>query len=300
MAGKILTFDIQNAIQDALYICFFFYVLVYLFLFYNHRDDNKGLAIMSRHRYPVETCRVFQRTDFAKLKDTLTMPENVDDKVPSEVTSGSANGQEPSASANDGGPVTDISEKPLSRKEKKSAAKTKQSGSNSKVSNGGQSNKATLKTILGEALAYGPALAEHIILDAGLVPSTKVGKDPESSVDDNTLNALMESITRFEDWLVDIISGQRIPEGYILMQNKMAAKKNLTPSEGSSTNQKVCQLLLIGSLCGSECANLLFRFMHKAVTRCYIIMINAKLLSQGTYSYDVPVYRYMMNIVLFC
>ncbi|KAK3140016.1 hypothetical protein QOZ80_5AG0394140 [Eleusine coracana subsp. coracana] len=214
----------------------------------SHRDDNKGLAIMSRHRYPVETCRTFQRTDFAKLKDTLTMPDSVDDKVPSEITSGSANGQEPSRSASDEVPVTDISEKSLSRKEKKSAAKTKQSGSNSKISNGAQSNKATLKTILGEALAYGPALAEHIILDAGLIPSTKVGKDPESSVDDNTLKSLMESITRFEDWLVDIISGQRIPEGYILMLNKMAAKKNLTPSEESSTNQKIyddyCPILL--------------------------------------------------------
>ncbi|GJM95424.1 hypothetical protein PR202_ga12159 [Eleusine coracana subsp. coracana] len=149
----------------------------------SHRDDNKGLAIMSRHRYPVETC---------------------------------PNGQEPSRSASDEVPVTDISEKSLSRKEKKSAAKTKQSGSNSKISNGAQSNKSTLKTILGEALAYGPALAEHIILDAGLIPSTKVGKDPESSVDDNTLKSLMESITK----------------------NKMAAKKNLTPSEESSTNQK--------------------------------------------------------------
>ncbi|TVU49717.1 hypothetical protein EJB05_01045 [Eragrostis curvula] len=218
-----------------------------LTLLRSHRDDNKGLAIMSRHRYPVEACRVFQRTDFAKLKDTLTMSGNADE-VPSEITSGPANAQEPSESANDGAAVTDISEKPLSRKEKKSAAKTKQSGSNSKVSNGAQSNKATLKTILGESLAYGPALAEHIILDAGLVPSTKVGKDSERSIDDNTLQALRESITRFEDWLVDIISGQRIPEGYILMQNKMAAKKNPTPSEGSSTNQKIydeyCPILL--------------------------------------------------------
>jgi hypothetical protein len=143
--------------------------------------------------------------------------------------------------------VTEISEKTLSRKEKKAAAKAKQSGSNAKANNGAQSNKATLKTILGEALAYGPALAEHIILDAGLVPSTKVGKDPESTIDDSTVQALMESITRFEDWLVDIISGQRIPEGYILMQNKMTAKKNLTPSEEASTNHKVC---IICSLLG--------------------------------------------------
>jgi hypothetical protein len=240
-----------------------FYVHCIYFLLYNCRDDSKGLAIMSRHRYPVETCRVFQRTDFAKLKDTLIM--SVDDKVPSEITSESVNAQEPSESANNGGPATDISEKPLSRKEKKSAAKTKQSGSISKATNGAQSNKATLKTILGEVLAYGPALAEHIILDAGLVLSTKVGKDPESSIDGSTLQALMESITRFEDWLVDIISGQRIPEGYILMQNKMASKKNLTPSEEPSTNQKVHHFFLTASLCTAMEVNVLIWYLASCI-----------------------------------
>ncbi|OEL14668.1 Nuclear export mediator factor Nemf [Dichanthelium oligosanthes] len=214
----------------------------------SHRDDNKGLAIMSRHRYPVEACRVFERTDFAKLRDTLTMSDNIDDKAPLEITSGSTDAQEPSQSTNDEVSVAEVSEKPLNRKEKKAAAKAKQSGSIAKANNGAQSNKAALKTILGEALAYGPALAEHIILDARLVPSTKVGKDPESTIDDSTIQALMESITRFEDWLVDIISGQRIPEGFILMQNKMTAKKNLTPTEGASTNQKIyddyCPILL--------------------------------------------------------
>ncbi|CAL4891663.1 unnamed protein product [Urochloa decumbens] len=214
----------------------------------SHRDDNKGLAIMSRHRYPVEACRVFERTDFAKLKDTLTMSDNMDGNEPLEITSGSTDAQEPSQSTNDGVSVTETSDKPLSRKEKRAAAKAKQSGSNRNANNGAQSNKATLKTILGEALAYGPQLSEHIILDAGLVPSTKVGKDPESIIDDNTIQALMESVTRFEDWLVDIISGQRIPEGFIFMQNKMTAKKNLTPLEGDSSNQKIyddyCPILL--------------------------------------------------------
>ena len=232
--------------KDALYFSFIYTVFI-VFIFYcmDRRDDNKGLAIMSRHRYPVEACRVFGRTDFAKLKDMLTMPDKAEDKE--EITSGSADAQEASQSTNDEVLVTEISEKSLSRKEKKAAAKAKQSGSNAKANNGVQSNKATLKTILGEALAYGPALAEHIILDAGLVPSTKVGKDPESTIDDSTVQALMESITRFEDWLVDIISGQRIPEGYILMQNKITAKKNLTPSEEASTNHKVC---IIYSLLG--------------------------------------------------
>ncbi|VAI14095.1 unnamed protein product [Triticum turgidum subsp. durum] len=146
----------------------------------SHRDDNKGLAIMSRHRYPVEACRTFERTDFTKLKDTLKLSNTVDDKESSQVTPSSADAQQPSECANDGVPATNKLEEPANRTGKKSAAKFKQSGSDAKASNGTQSNKATLKTLLGEALPYGPALAEHIILDAGLLPSTKVGKDPET------------------------------------------------------------------------------------------------------------------------
>ncbi|XP_006664648.1 nuclear export mediator factor NEMF [Oryza brachyantha] len=214
----------------------------------SHRDDNKGLAIMSRHRYPVEACRLFERTDFTKLKDTMMMSNAVDDKGSSQATSGSVDGQEPSVSPN-GVPITDKSEEPSTTTGKK-ASKNKQSGSNAKVSNNAQSNKSTLKTLLGEALAYGPALAEHIILDAGLLPSTKVGKDPQGSLDDHTIQSLVKSISRFEDWLVDVMSGQRIPEGYILMQNKSAAKKNLAPLEfeGSSASHKIydeyCPILL--------------------------------------------------------
>ncbi|KAG8048982.1 hypothetical protein GUJ93_ZPchr0009g2381 [Zizania palustris] len=217
-----------------------------LTLLRSHRDDNKGLAIMSRHRYPVEACRVFERTDFTKLKDTLMMSNIVDDKESSQVTSSSFDAQEPSVSPN-GVSATDKSEQLSTTKEKKSTSKNKQSGSNAKLSNSTQSNKSTLKTLLGESLAYGPALAEHIILDAGLLPSTKVGKD-QDCIDDITIQSLVESISRFEDWLVDVISGQRIPEGYILMQNKAAAKKNLTPLEVSSANQKIydeyCPILL--------------------------------------------------------
>uniref|UniRef100_A0A0D9Y0F9 CCHC-type domain-containing protein n=1 Tax=Leersia perrieri TaxID=77586 RepID=A0A0D9Y0F9_9ORYZ len=219
-----------------------------LTLLRSHRDDNKGLAIMSRHRYPVEACRVFERTDFTKLKDTLMMSNAIDDKESSQVTSSSIDAQGPSVSPNDGVTVSDKSEEQSTTTGKKSASKNKQSSSNAKGSNSAQPNKLTLKTILGEALAYGPPLAEHIILDAGLLPSAKVGKDPEGSIDDHTIQSLVGSISKFEDWLVDVMSGQKIPEGYILMQNKVAAKKNTAPLEGSSASQKIydeyCPILL--------------------------------------------------------
>ncbi|CAH2070626.1 unnamed protein product [Thlaspi arvense] len=108
----------------------------------SHRDDNKGFAIMSRHRYPIEICRVFERTTVSKLQEALTAFS-----------------------------LKDLEAKDDEPKEQNGGKK------------GGKSNdytgakQFTLKNILGDALGYGPQLSEHIILDAGLVPSTKVSQD---------------------------------------------------------------------------------------------------------------------------
>ena len=41
----------------------------------SHRDDDKGVAIISRHWYPVEICRVFECTTTTKLQAALTSPK---------------------------------------------------------------------------------------------------------------------------------------------------------------------------------------------------------------------------------
>ncbi|XP_008801756.2 nuclear export mediator factor NEMF [Phoenix dactylifera] len=191
----------------------------------SHRDDDKGLAIMSRHRYPIEACRVFERTDFMKLKAALSF-ELTDDNESSEVLDAS-------------GDACDKSKEPTSGKNKNLPASKKKSN------DGTQSNKTTLKTILGQTLSYGPALSEHIVLDAGLPPNMKVGKD--SKIDEARIQALVQAVTRFEEWLADVISGQIVPEGYILMQNKVIEKKETLPLQ-ESTSDKVydefCPILL--------------------------------------------------------
>ena len=108
---------------------------------------------------------------------------------------------------------------------------------NKKGNDAKKSNKATLKTILGEALSYGPALAEHIILDAGLLPNMKVGDDADRKIDEEMIQALVQAVTKFEDWLTDIISGQKVPEGYILMQSKTTERKALAPLQESTTDK---------------------------------------------------------------
>ncbi|XP_020701212.1 nuclear export mediator factor NEMF isoform X2 [Dendrobium catenatum] len=191
----------------------------------SHRDDDKGLAIMSRHRYPIEACRVFERTDFTKLKASLTLCKSSDGAEESDFTGGGADS-------------SNLSE------QVKNNNTCNVSGKSKKANDGARSNKTSLKAILGEALSYGPALAEHIILDAGLSPSMKVGDG--SKIDEGTVDILGQAVTRFEDWLQDVISGAKVPEGYILMQNKISDKKGSTNQESAVDKiyDEFCPILL--------------------------------------------------------
>lgn len=166
------------------------------------RDDDKGLVIMSRHRYPIEVCRVFERTTSTKLKKALTCPQ-----LPGLEESMKTDG-------------VNSTSKELSRDKKK-----KVSDLNKKSRDGGRLNKFTLKAMLGDALGYGPALSEHIILDAGLLPSMKIGDENNKNIDDTMFQSLLLAITKFEDWLSDVMSGYKVPEGYILMQIKTPIRK---------------------------------------------------------------------------
>ncbi|KAK8952600.1 hypothetical protein KSP39_PZI004325 [Platanthera zijinensis] len=198
--------------------------LTVMTLLRSHRDDDKGLAIMSRHRYPVETCRVFERTEYAKLKGSLTRfkPSNAAEEP-------EFNGLKTSSNMS---------------VQVKNNNTSNISGKNKKGNDCSRSKKTTLKEILGEALSYGPALSEHIILDAGLSPAMKVGS--ESTIDEVTIDILGKAVTRFEDWLFDVISGSQVPKGYILMQIKVSDKKDFTVKESAVDKiyDEFCPILL--------------------------------------------------------
>ncbi|KAF3456411.1 hypothetical protein FNV43_RR01061 [Rhamnella rubrinervis] len=192
----------------------------------SHRDDDKGVAIMSRHHYPTEICRVFERTTVSKLQEALTSSRDTDNNESDKVNDGESNVNNTQK------------EKQGSYKGGKSSDSSKSAGDSTRA------KQAILKTVLGEALGYGPALSEHIILDAGLVPNIKVSKDKE--LDDGTIQVLAQAVVKFEDWLHDVISGDIIPEGYILMQKKNVQKDG-PPSEQGTTVQiydEFCPLLL--------------------------------------------------------
>ena len=181
---------------------------------------------MSRHRYPTEICRVFERTTAAKLQAALTSSKEPDNKEPVE--------------NNDA--RTNVSAAP---KEKQGRKGGKSSESSKNTGDGAHAKQAMLKTVLGEGLGYGPALAEHIIHDADLIPNTKVPKD--NKWDDHTVQALLQAVTKFEDWLEDIISGDKVPEGFIMQKQT---------SEPGNTGQVTLVVLCSSSFTcnGLECS----------------------------------------------
>ncbi|XVF28164.1 hypothetical protein REPUB_Repub15cG0005300 [Reevesia pubescens] len=200
-----------------------------LTLLRSHRDDDKGFAIMSRHRYPTEICRHFERTTVSKLLAALTSSSEPDESEATKVNEAGNN-------------LPDVP-KEEEKKKQGSHKGGKSSESNKSASDNARAKQATLKNVLGEALGYGPALSEHIILDAGLVPTTKVTKD--NKFDDDKIQVLVQAVAKFEDWLQDVISGDRVPEGYILMQKKNPGKEG-SPSEGTTCQiyDEFCPILL--------------------------------------------------------
>ncbi|KAE8685782.1 hypothetical protein F3Y22_tig00111092pilonHSYRG00037 [Hibiscus syriacus] len=173
-----------------------------LTLLRSHRDDDKGVAIMSRRLYPTEICRHFELTTVSKLHTVLT-------------SSGEPNENEATKGIEDENNSLDTAKG--NEKEKKGSQKGgkkggKPSESNKSASDNTRAKQAMLKNVLSEALGYGPALAEHIILDAGLASNTKVTKD--NKLDDDKIQALAQAVEKFEDWLQDVISGEKVPEMY--------------------------------------------------------------------------------------
>ncbi|KAI4338572.1 hypothetical protein MLD38_023615 [Melastoma candidum] len=186
----------------------------------SHRDDDKGFAIMSRHRYPTEFSRVFVRTTPEKLQAALSLTTEPDEQLIQ------VNGDE----------------KTTSERNTRDSDNRKGPNRSGKTKYGIRSKQATLKTVLGETLGYGPGLSEHMILDAGLVPNLKLSQD--GKFDNQTILSLMESVRKFEDWLEDVISGSRIPEGYILFQNKNQKERHATGEPGSQVYDEFGPILL--------------------------------------------------------
>lgn len=172
---------------------------------------------MSRHRYPVEQSRAFERTTRERMCAALEsfVESNKDQHLDTNEVE------------------NDSSNVPVVKDGNQKNTKANQS----KKTDNTRVKQATLKVVLGEVLGYGPALSEHIILDAGLMPSSKVGRD--FKLDANTIQALAEAVVKFEDWLEDVIFGEKVPEGYIVMQHKNSGKLTNAVSDKGTVEQVI-------------------------------------------------------------
>ncbi|CAI0467583.1 unnamed protein product [Linum tenue] len=181
---------------------------------------------MSRHRYPVEISRVFERTTATKLQDALARVDKPEETDSAKVDGGEAE-------------VTDRPKKEKQGKQKGGKASESKKNSDAK--------QVTLKIVLGEALGYGPQLSEHMILDAGLAPNTKLSAS--NKLDEDAIHVLLEAVKRFEDWLQDIISGEKIPEGYILMQKDNVGRNSAASESGGHIKVDFVLVLSLSSSC---------------------------------------------------
>lgn len=176
---------------------------------------------MSRHKYPLDLCRVFERTTITKVQEVLAS------KIPPEASKKTPKRNEHMKHSEVGDIGPDMHKAKQKRERSRSAGKPK---------TGTYPQKLTFKFALGEALGYGPGILEHIILDAGLAPNVKFTK--HFKLDENALQALLKSIEKFEDWMEDVIKGDKIPEGYILMKRKVLGEDSSTSdSETQNSNQ---------------------------------------------------------------
>ncbi|KAI7865815.1 fibronectin-binding protein A N-terminus-domain-containing protein [Spinellus fusiger] len=75
--------------------------------------------------------------------------------------------------------------------------------------------KDTLKKLLNVTFDYGPAMIEHIILEAGLNPNIKVATEFDTSQDSPMLKALYASFIKGDEIVASTKSA--IPKGYIIL-----------------------------------------------------------------------------------
>ena len=80
---------------------------------------------------------------------------------------------------------------------------------------------------VAQLLAYGPMLAEHCVLRAGLSPTRKPAAEPLS---DDEIAALMTQIEAFDRWLAECKDAA--PKGYILLKEAPKATPDLRGAPG--------------------------------------------------------------------
>jgi hypothetical protein len=219
-----------------------------LTLLRSHRDDAKGLSIMAKHPYPMHAIRLRQPLPLAALQEALAAaaaPPAAADAADANGTA--ANGAAIAAAAtlddDDEGQLDEDAEAEAAAAATAPAAaatpatggrKAKQQGWKAGTKAAG-SGGPTLKSVVADLVPYGPAIAEHCCLSAGLVPGQVLSQ--QQLTEDQAL-ALFGAVQQFEAWLASLDQGG-VAEGYVSALPAPAgpAAAKTAASDSSSSKQ---------------------------------------------------------------
>ncbi|ORX62000.1 hypothetical protein DM01DRAFT_1331468 [Hesseltinella vesiculosa] len=90
--------------------------------------------------------------------------------------------------------------------------------------------KDPLKKVLNVAFAYGPAMIEHIILEAGLNPNLKVATELDMSAESPALDNLLKAFAKGDEMVAS--SGNKVPKGYIILLDQPKGDLTLDGEDG--------------------------------------------------------------------
>jgi hypothetical protein len=191
-----------------------------LTLLRSHRDDAKGLSIMAKHPYPMHAIRLRHPLPLAALQEALAAAAAPPAAADTADTNGAAaNGAAVDAAADDDdeGQLDDDAEAEAAAATAAAAAKTAAGGKPGKQQGWKAGGKAagssgpTLKAMVGDLVPYGPAIAEHCCLSAGLVPGQVLS---QQQLTEEQALALFGAVQQFEAWLASLDQGG-VAKGFV-------------------------------------------------------------------------------------
>lgn len=200
--------------------------------------------MVTHERYPVEACRKLETTSLESILKVLRGEQKVLAVEGEAVAEGheavttTESKKEDNKGKKEGDEAGGKGKKGAKGEGKRGEAK-RAKGEKGEI--GGEDCGKPLKILLGYVLGYGPALLEHIILDAGLKPGIKVWADKDSDsgvmgLKEGEIESLIDAVWRFEKWLGQVARGELSLEGFITIQKKGNKESNHLVSNGVSPN----------------------------------------------------------------
>jgi hypothetical protein len=179
-----------------------------LTLLRSHRDDNKNLAIMARHPYPMTAVRLRA----AVSREDLTAALAAAARGSSDAAVDGSGVEAAGAAA--GGQEDDQKQQQETEAEqaggKGAAGKGGKAGKKGKKAEAAVNSPTSLRNALLPLLPYGPAIADHVALSAGLEPGRCVAAQPLAEAE---VGALMKALGALEAWFAGLDSAA--PAGYV-------------------------------------------------------------------------------------